>query len=87
MKNSIRVELLRHLRDAITDRELQDFDELHHVAFNEDYYIMLPELDMGRDYSHLSSKPKVLFDSFSSSDDVQSQEYLTRLLNNGGFLV
>jgi len=40
MKNPIKVELLRHLRDAITDRELQDFDDLHHVAFNEDYYII-----------------------------------------------
>jgi len=77
------------LREGEKKHEVLISEHESHRAhvFNEDYYIMLPELDMGRDYSHLSSKPKVLFDSFSSSDDVQSQEYLTRLLNNGGFLV
>jgi len=56
-------------------------------VFNDDYYVMLPELNMDRDYSQLINLPKVEFNSFSSSDNVQSQEYLTKLLNDGGFLV
>lgn len=62
--------------------------EVHrsHV-FNEDYYIILPELPIDKDYSGLKAMPKVTFDSFSSSDNVKDQKYLTGLLDSGGFLV
>jgi len=55
--------------------------------FNEDYYVILPEIAMGKDYADLKAMDKVKFDSFSSSDNVKGQRYLTDLLNNGGFLI
>jgi hypothetical protein len=43
MKDSILKELRQHLIEQITDQyndDDDDFDELHHEAFNEDYYII-----------------------------------------------
>jgi len=77
------------LREGEKEHEVLISEHEAHRAhvFNRNYYVMLPELNMSRDYTNLSGLPKVVFDSFSSSDDVQSQEYLTKLLNDGGFLV
>jgi len=40
MQNSLKNELLSHVIQTIKDQELEDFDELHYHAFNEDYYII-----------------------------------------------
>lgn len=40
MNNTIRNELLNHTIDTINDQGLDDFEELHYHAFNEDYYII-----------------------------------------------
>jgi len=43
MNNSINTELKQHLIGYITDAyndDDDDFDDLHHLAFNEDYYII-----------------------------------------------
>lgn len=56
-------------------------------TFNKDYYVILPELSINRDCGYLKAAKKVKFNSFSSHDDVQNKEYLTVLLNKGGFLV
>ena len=40
MENTIRKELISHVIGRINDLDLQDFDELHFHAFNEDYYII-----------------------------------------------
>ena len=40
MRNSIYQELLKHVINTIKDQELNDFEELHYYAFNEDYYII-----------------------------------------------
>lgn len=53
---------------------------------NDDYYVILPELLVNRDYSDLNCIGKVNFNSFSSHDDVRGKNYLTRLLDRGGFL-
>lgn len=40
---TVETELLRHLIDTLTERyseEDTNFDDLHHYAFNEDYYII-----------------------------------------------
>jgi len=55
--------------------------------FNEDYYVILPELLINRVYDNLKSKTKVDFNSFSSNDNVQDKNYLTTLLDRGGFLI
>lgn len=68
--------------------ELISEHETHrsHV-FNEDYYVILPELEMGKSYDDLKALTKVKFDSFSSKDAIKDRSYLTSLLNKGGFLV
>ena len=42
MNETIKVELLNHLIETVknSDNERTDFEELHHEAFNEDYYII-----------------------------------------------
>jgi hypothetical protein len=43
MNDSINAELKQHLINVITDQyndDDDDFDDLHHVAFNEDHYII-----------------------------------------------
>ena len=40
MQHSIRTELLNHIINTINDLDLEDFEELHYHAFNEDYYII-----------------------------------------------
>ena len=77
------------LREGEKEHEVLISEHESHRAniFNEDYYIMLPELEMDRDYSHLTILPRVDFESFSSSDDVKDKDYLKTLLDNGEFLV
>lgn len=42
MKNSIRLELLQHIKECFDDGRFtpDNIDEWHHIAFNEDYYII-----------------------------------------------
>jgi FlaA1/EpsC-like NDP-sugar epimerase len=56
-------------------------------TFNKDYYVILPELLIDRDYDRLKSNIKVTFNDFSSSDNVSDTVYLTELLDRGGFLI
>lgn len=54
--------------------------------FNDNYYVILPEININRDYSHLNDNLKVNFKSFSSSTNIRNEDYLFDLLNKGGFL-
>jgi len=56
-------------------------------VFSEDYYAILPELTINKDYRYLTDKQKVTFDSFSSKHAVKDAKYLRNLLSKGGFLV
>jgi len=41
MKNSIREELIEYANESVIDRNLStDNEDLHHLLFNEDYYII-----------------------------------------------
>ena len=42
MNQSIKQELLQHLIETVlnTDDDRTDYDDIHHEAFNEDYYII-----------------------------------------------
>ena len=40
ISNSLKDELISHIIDTIENQNLTTFDELHHLAFNEDYYII-----------------------------------------------
>ena len=55
-------------------------------VFNDDYYVILPELSINRDYKYLKPAKKVGFDNFSSKNAIKDKKYLTSLLNKGGFL-
>lgn len=53
--------------------------------FNEDYFVILPELKIDRDYSYTENLPKVSFNSFTSLDNIKDDDFLINLLNKGGF--
>lgn len=54
---------------------------------NKDYYVILPELKINRDYSHLDKAKKVNFEIFSSLDNLKDDIFLRALLDKGGFLL
>ncbi len=76
-------------------REGEKMDELlisEHEAprsyvFNDDYYVIKPDLELNRDFSYLNSLSKVSFDKFSSADNLKGKEFLRGLLDKGGFLL
>tara|TARA_R110002096_G_C14504052_1_gene715599 strand:+ start:155 stop:517 length:363 start_codon:yes stop_codon:yes gene_type:complete len=38
--DNLTVELTQHIINTIQDQDLTEFDDLHYLAFNEDYYII-----------------------------------------------
>ena len=72
------------LNFLIWDDESQTEVPMHSKSFS---------VDINKDFSHcltnnlMSADKKVKFNSFSSSDNVKDQKYLTRLLGDGGFLL
>jgi len=55
--------------------------------YNKDYYVILPTIKINKDYSHLEGSQKVTFKTFSSADNLHSNEFLYNLLSKGGFLI
>ena len=92
--------LIKHygnVNTIIKEIGIREGEKLHEVLIsenevyrsfilNDDYYVILPELLINRDYSSLNGIGKVIFNSFSSHDNVRGKNYLTRLLDRGGFL-
>jgi FlaA1/EpsC-like NDP-sugar epimerase len=69
------------------DEELISMHEAKRsYKFNDDYYVILPDIHIDRDYRYTKSLSKFQGKSFSSSDDVKDVEYLKGLLEKGGFL-
>ena len=99
--NSLAEVLIKHYGDQLTDikeigiREGEKMDEVlvseHESArtyvYNNDYYVIAPEIQIDRNYSHLKSLEKVDFKAFSSADDVKGPTFLRELLDRGGFLL
>ncbi len=75
-------------------REGEKLDEVliseHEVSrtfvYNNDYYVISPDLKLPRDYGHLESLDKPNFKEFSSSTKLSRISTLKTLLYNGGFL-
>jgi len=65
---------------------ISEHETARSYTFNDDYYIIMPEINIVRDYSYVKGLKPVNFDRFSSTDNIKDEEYLTRLLDNGGFL-
>lgn len=55
-------------------------------TYNDNYYVILPEIKTNRDYSHVNGLKKVSFKEFSSADNLKDATYLHGLLMDGGFL-
>jgi len=55
-------------------------------VFNEDYYIILPDIKINRNYRYVENLNKVTFERFTSANNVKNIDYLTELLDKGGFL-
>ena len=65
---------------------ISEHESARSYVFNEDYYIIMPELEITKDYSYTKGLNSVDFDKFSSMDNVKDENYLTKLLDKGGFL-
>ncbi|MDA3780555.1 MAG: polysaccharide biosynthesis protein [Bacteroidales bacterium] len=55
--------------------------------YNDEYYVILPTVKINKDYSHLDGLNPVEFKTFSSEDNLHTQEKLYEFLNKGGFLI
>lgn len=66
---------------------ISEHESSRSYTFNEDYYIIMPEIKIDRDHSYINELSKVAFDKFSSLDNIKDEEYLTNLLDKGGFLI
>lgn len=65
---------------------ISEHESSRSYVFNEDYYIIMPELKIDRDYEYVGDLDRVDFNRFSSTDNIKNDEYLTEMLDNGGFL-
>lgn len=80
--------------ETIGIREGEKIDELliseheskNSYKYSDDYYVILPELKINRNYSHIDETKKVNFKSFSSADNIKDEVYLYEMLMKGGFL-
>lgn len=76
-------------------REGEKLDELlisEHEAprsyvFNDDYFVIKPDLELNRDFTYLDKLAPVTFTKFSSADNLKGKLFLKTLLDNGGFLI
>lgn len=72
--------------EKIHEALISEHESKTSYIFNEDYYVILPELKIYKDYSHIKDNKKVKFKTFTSSDNIKDKSYLYELLMNGGFL-
>jgi FlaA1/EpsC-like NDP-sugar epimerase len=83
---------------SIEEIGIREGEKMHELLISEhescrtrildkDYYVILPELKIDRDYSHLNNSEKVNFEKFSSMDNLKDDMFLERLLTKGGFLI
>ena len=92
--------LIAHYGNANTSIEeigIREGEKLHEVLIseneiyrsyilNDDYYVILPELMINRNYDNLNGIDSVKFNSFSSQDNIRGKSCLAVLLNRGRFL-
>lgn len=72
--------------EKIHESLISEHESKNAFKFNEDYFVILPELKIERDYSYTKKLEKVNFETFTSLDNLKNNDYLVNLLNNGGFL-
>lgn len=72
--------------EKIDEELISQHEAKRSYVFNDDYYIILPDIRINRNYKYVENLNKVSFDRFTSSDNVKEIEYLNTLLSKGGFL-
>ena len=65
---------------------ISEHESANSYKLNENYYVILPSININRDYSYLNEKQKVDFVTFSSEDNLKDNEFLYKLLLKGNFL-
>jgi len=73
--------------EKLHEELISEHEVYRSYVFNKDYYVIMPEINIDKDYSNLKNMDKVTFDSFASTNNIKDINYLTDMLNNGGFLV
>lgn len=72
--------------EKIHEELISEHESPRSYIFNEDYYVIKPELKIDRNYSHIELMEKASFKTFASTDNIQDEDYLRKLLDMGGFL-
>lgn len=65
---------------------ISEHEAMRSYVFNDDYYVIKPDLKINRDFSYIKPENKVDFERFSSADNLKDKEFLKNLLYKGGFL-
>lgn len=65
---------------------ISEHEAMRSYVFNDDYYVIKPDLKINRDFSYIKPEDKVDFERFSSADNLKGKEFLRELLDRGGFL-
>jgi UDP-N-acetylglucosamine 4,6-dehydratase/5-epimerase len=66
---------------------ISEHESARSYVYDQDYYVIMPELKIAKDYEYILAKEKVGFERFSSMDNIKDKDYLRGLLDKGGFLV
>lgn len=72
--------------EKVDELLISEHESKNTYKYNENYYVILPELKINRDYKHINENNKVNFKTFSSADNIKDTYYLSQLLTKGGFL-
>lgn len=72
--------------EKLDEELISQHESKRSYIFNDDYYIILPDIHINRNYRYVENLAKVDFDRFTSADNLKDVEYLKGLLNKGGFL-
>jgi len=72
--------------EKIDEILISDYESTDSYILNENYFVILPTIKMDKDYSYIDHTEKVMFNEFSSADNLKNNNYLKRLLKFGGFL-
>lgn len=65
---------------------ISEHEALRSFVFNDDYYVIKPDLKIDRNFDYIKSVNKVDFERFSSSNNLKDKAFLKALLDRGGFL-
>ena len=66
---------------------ISEHESINTYSLNDNYYVILPSIKINKDYTHLDNKNKVTFTTFSSANNIKDENYLHKLLYDGGFLI